>query len=271
MVLSGDGADELLGGYDYFRLLKVFHFVKRHSVMNPVLLYRGLFPRLETFEACQQYHQHLLSLNKILPPFLKNTPYFYLSMLRKEELFSEELKQQLSLAEGMSLPFDPSILQEMDPWEQMFYLESKLRLLSLTLPLSDKMSMVHSVENRSPFMDYKLWEFGYSLPMSFKISGLKEKYILKKSMQGLLPPEIVARKKQPLSAPSAWFLKVLGDSAEDLLTEKVIRDKGLFNPDYIRNVRRKAASNPSEDPSPLLFMVYWVHLWHELWIKRGGV
>lgn len=269
VVLSGDGADELLGGYDYFRLLKVFHFVRKHPGMNPVSLYQRLFSRLETRDSCQQYHYHLLSLNKLLPPFLKNSPYFYLSMLRKEELFSEELKQQLSQVEGMALPFDPKILEGAKPWEQMFYLESKLRLLSLTLPLSDKMSMVHSVENRSPFMDYKLWEFAYSLPMSYKISGLNEKYILKKSMQGLLPPEIVARKKQPLSAPSAWFLKILGDSAEDLLTEKVIREKGFFNPEYVRKVRKNAELNPSEDPSPLLFMIYWVHLWHEVWIKKG--
>lgn len=269
VVLSGDGADELLGGYDYFRLLKVFRFVKSHPRMNPVSLYQRLFTRLETRDSCQQYHQHLLSVNRLLPPFLKNTPYFYLSMLRKEELFSCELKNQLSGIDGMSLPFDPNILEGVDPWEQMFYLESKLRLLSLTLPLSDKMSMVHSVENRSPFMDYKLWEFAYSLSMPWKISGLREKFILKKSMRGLLPPEIVARKKQPLSAPSSWFLNILGDSAEELLSEKVIREKGLFNPDYILKVRKSAASNPSEDPSPLLFMVYWVHLWHELWIKKG--
>lgn len=270
VVLSGDGADELLGGYDYFRLLKIFQFVRKHPGMNPVSLYQRVFSRLETRTSCQNYHQYILSLNKILPPFFKNTPYFYLSLLRKEELFSEELKQQLSETDGMPLPFDPKILEGADPWEQMFYLESKLRLLSLTLPLSDKMSMVHSVENRSPFMDYKLWEFAYSLPMSYKISGLKEKYILKKSMQGRLPPEIVKRRKQPLSAPSAWFLKILGDSAEDLLTEKVIREKGLFNPDYILNVRKSAALNPSEDISPLLFMVYWVHLWHETWIKKGS-
>jgi asparagine synthase (glutamine-hydrolysing) len=93
-----------------------------------------------------------------------------------------------------------------DILKKMTYLELKHRLPELLLMRLDKMTMAHSVEGREPFLDYKLVEFALSLPLEMKYRGGMTKYILKKACEGILPHEIIYRKKMGFSAPVArWF------------------------------------------------------------------
>ena len=147
-----------------------------------------------------------------------------------------------------------------------------MRLLNLTLPLADKMSMANSVELRTPFLDHDLVNFAFRIPDKYKIRGLNEKYILKKSMQGFSPEKICRRKKQPLQPPGRWFINDHYDLIRDYLSDAAVRSKGYFNPDFIRNALCEYNSEMKIDYSGVVIVAFFIHLWDEIFLrnKPGG-
>ncbi len=99
----------------------------------------------------------------------------------------------------------------------------------------------HSVEGRHPFLDAEMLRFVAEIPDKYKLNGTNEKYILKKAGQGIVPDEILKRKKFPFQAPgmSAMVKKKPqhGAAAQEFLSESVIRKYGVFDWDYIRNLQ----------------------------------
>ncbi|MBN2145188.1 MAG: asparagine synthase (glutamine-hydrolyzing) [Candidatus Aureabacteria bacterium] len=267
VVLSGDGADEFLGGYAYFGLLKLLHFINRYpdSDFRKKLTLR-FNPSLTTEQSRTSFYELMINQLKSTSMICPNVPYGFYVFQNKESLFSPSFHEKLSFDREVDLFFDPQVLAGYEPMDQAFYIESKFRLLNLTLPLSDKMSMAHSVENRSPFLDYTLAEFCSRIPSYMKISGLKEKFILKKAMKSFLPPSIIERKKQPLLAPPSWFLSLIGEELEHYLSEETISEKGYFNPSYLRFRIDQWKQNKNEHASFIL-MIYFIHLWDDLFLK----
>jgi asparagine synthase (glutamine-hydrolysing) len=102
------------------------------------------------------------------------------------------------------------------------------------------MMAANSVEGRFPFLDHRVVEFCSLLPPHLKIRGLEEKHILKKSAQGLLPPQVWQRHKQPYRAPihPAFFAK-RQDYVEALLAPEAVRASGIFDPDAVTLLARK--------------------------------
>jgi len=103
--------------------------------------------------------------------------------------------------------------------------------------------MANSVETRFPYLDYRLIEFMSRVPEKWKIRGLKEKYILKKVMEKILPPTIVHRPKHPFRAPISPGLA--GKSVRERISEKDIVDAGLFDWQEVSLLLGKLVSNPS--------------------------
>jgi len=103
-----------------------------------------------------------------------------------------------------------------------------MRLLNLTLPLSDKMSMANSVENRPLFLDHERVDFCFRIPHHYKIQELSEKHILKKSLESILPKEICNRKKQPLQPPGNGFIDSAGEMLRDLLSHESKQKPGVL-------------------------------------------
>ncbi len=269
VVLSGDGADEVLGGYDYFGMFKTFHFIqKNRASKNRLKLLSRFNPALQHEEAHSLYFAMLQNQLKKLPPHFPSLPYVFHLFQDTALLFSQSFHRELRAAPPWPLFFDTDALKALSPMDQLFYLETKLRLLNLTLPLSDKMSMANSVENHSPFLDYPFVEFCHSLPASLKVQGLQEKFILKKAFRDFLPEEILSRKKKPLTAPLSWALSKLGESMRESLSEKTLRDKGYFNPDYVALLQQVAASR-NVDSSGVLFMIHLIHTWDDLFFKEN--
>jgi asparagine synthase (glutamine-hydrolysing) len=102
--------------------------------------------------------------------------------------------------------------------------------------------MANSIEGRFPYLDHRLIEFANRLPPKFKIRGLVEKYILKKSVQGLLPESIRTRTKQPYRAPDNQSFFRDGepnDYVMDLLEPTKLRDAGYFNPTAVTKLMEK--------------------------------
>ena len=119
---------------------------------------------------------------------------------------------------------------EKSPLNWMSYLDLNFRLPELLLMRVDKMSMGVSLEARVPFLDHKFVELAMSIPQAVKIKNGKLKYILKKSIQGLIPDELIHRKKQGFGFPvHDWFMAELGAYARRTLSE-VCAETELFNP-----------------------------------------
>jgi len=105
----------------------------------------------------------------------------------------------------------------------------------------DRVSAANSIEGRYPFLDHRVAEFAAKVPPWHKLLGLKEKYVLKRAMRTELPPEITGRVKQPYMAPDSNSF-TQPDSPEyvgEMLSESKLREYGLFNPEFVANLRQK--------------------------------
>ena len=109
------------------------------------------------------------------------------------------------------------------------------------------MLMGNSVEGRFPFLDHRVVEFSLRIPPHIRMKGLTEKYVLRKSMSGLLPKEIMRMEKQPYRAPDArcFFEKDTGGVADAMLSTESIARKGYFDPIYTERLVAKCRGNPN--------------------------
>jgi len=152
-----------------------------------------------------------------------------------------------------------------DLLQKMTYLELKQRLAELLLMRVDKMTMATSVEARVPFLDHELVEFGIALPADMKVRGGVGKYLLKKAVEGILPPEIIYRKKQGFGAPvEEWFRGDLGHRTQGEIRESSLAERGLLDYDRIDEIwsSHRAGANWSTQ----LWNLYNVSAWHDYWI-----
>ena len=110
------------------------------------------------------------------------------------------------------------------------------------------MLMANSVEGRFPFLDADVMEFCNSLPAQYKLNGLNEKFILKKVATGIVPDKIVNRPKQPYRSPDAvsFFGKDTPEYVDDLLSEKALRDSGLFDACAVKGLHLKCRQRASD-------------------------
>jgi asparagine synthase (glutamine-hydrolysing) len=162
--------------------------------------------------------------------------------------------------EAESTGMHPDLLQKMS------YLELKQRLAELLLMRVDKMTMATSVEARVPFLDHDFVEFAMALPESMKVRDGVGKYALKKAVEGVLPREIIYRKKQGFGAPVAeWFRSGLGERAQREIRESSLAERGLLDYDYIDELWRQHRSGRSNRAFQL-WNLYNVSVWHDYWV-----
>jgi asparagine synthase (glutamine-hydrolysing) len=153
-----------------------------------------------------------------------------------------------------------------DLLQKMTYLELKQRLAELLLMRVDKMTMATSVEARVPFLDHQLVEFALALPIDMKVRGGVGKWLLKRTVDGLLPHDIVYRKKQGFGAPVAeWFRGDLGVRAQREIRDSSLAERGLL--DYARiDELWDAHRSGHADWSFQLWNLYNVSAWHDHWV-----
>jgi asparagine synthase (glutamine-hydrolysing) len=254
VVLTGEGADEFLGGYDIFKEMKIRRFWARQpqSTLRPRLL-RRLYPDIAGLGGAGSAY-----LAAFFQRDLANTASpFYSHALRWENtartrrfLLDDDLAAApLSQTNGRAKPWDSLIdlPAGFDQWShlgQAQYLEASIFLSQYLLSSQgDRMAMAHSVEGRYPFLDYRVVEFCNRLPPTLKLHGLTEKWLLKRMGKRLLPAEIGQRTKRPYRAPiHRSFFPHLPDYAAELLSEEAVQASGLFKPAAVGQLVRKAAA-----------------------------
>ncbi len=277
VVLTGEGADEFLGGYSIFQEDKVRRFwaVDPDSMLRPLLL-RRLHPYVAGLAESGDgflrafFGQDLLSTDR--PGYSHRIR--WRNGVRLRRFFSPALS-------GLLAGYDPveeflaavnGALGEWSPLAQAQYLEVTTFLSPYLLSSQgDRVAMAHSVEGRFPFLDHRVVEFCNALPPSFKIRGLREKHILRKSAEGLVPPSVWRRRKQPYRAPIApAFLSDPPEYVETLLSAEAIRAAGVFDPQSVARLVHKCRSGAhiSEPEEMALVGIISTQLLHHLFVEQ---
>jgi asparagine synthase (glutamine-hydrolysing) len=269
VVLTGDGADEVIGGYDYFKLLKALAFIERTESLFRKNILRRIYSNLRTPSDAEAQFIHLKNFSDHFPVSHSALPYKFQEFQLKDQLYSPEFKSRLQKT-PMDNPFFFNLekISHRSLIDQALYIETKMRLLNLTLPLSDKMSMANSVEVRPLFLDHEFVNFMFRIPHHYKIQGLSEKHILKKSMQNLLPAEVCIRRKQPLQPPGKWFIQTAGDMLRDYLSHEKIKQTGYFNPAFVDFILEEYNQNSKLDYSGVIVVVFFIQLWHDIFLNQ---
>jgi len=247
VVLTGEGSDEILAGYDLFKEAKIRRFWARFpdSRLRPLLLQR-LYPYLAHSPARAKFYLEAFfgeGLSEASASYFSHIPRW--NTTSKIKLFySEAMKEATSTCNHLA-ELEASLPEDFSRWHplsQAQYLESTILLPTYLLSSQgDRMAMANAVEGRFPYLDHRVVELACQIPPHLKLKVLKEKYILRKSMEDLLPPPILHRHKQPYLAPDSqsFFGGKIPDYVEDLLSPEQIRDSGYFQPGAVSRLVEK--------------------------------
>ena len=155
-----------------------------------------------------------------------------------------------------------------DQLSRMIYSEFKLRLPELLLMRVDKITMSTSLEARVPFLDHELVELSNNIPYHQKIKNQEAKYILKKSVEGIIPDEIIYRKKMGFGAPMGdWLRGEFGIRTKNLVFKSNLMRRGFFNPKYIEFLFEEHFQ-AKNDNSTCLWCLINLFYWYDYWIDR---
>jgi asparagine synthase (glutamine-hydrolysing) len=207
MVLTGDGADELFAGYDKYK--NFFNESANH---------------LSDSEYRDSYADTLTLFNKD----------------KRNRLFSNVFKQNLDQSIDVSRTrlkplFDES--KHMDRINQAMYIDTMLLLSGNNLVKPDRTGMAVSIENRAPFLDYRVIELAFGMPGELKLKDGVTKYIYKKAVSELIGEDLAYRKKQMFTVPIGdWFKDKIKPLCLDLLLSEQTQNRGFFNYNYIESL-----------------------------------
>jgi asparagine synthase (glutamine-hydrolysing) len=238
VVLTGEGADEILGGYDIFKEAKIRRFWARNleSKWRPLLLKR-MYPYLQDLQrqsAANLKHFFRVSAEDAASPFFSHLPRWELTG-RLKLLFSADFRAAIGEYDAMG-ELKANLPDDFECWphfSQGQYLEATYFLAGYLLSSQgDRMAMAHSVEGRYPFLDFRVVEFAANLPANLKMKVLDEKYLLKRASEGLVPESIIRRVKQPYRAPDGRCFFEPGAPAyvKEMLSSSAIEKGGIFDP-----------------------------------------
>lgn len=275
VVLTGEGADEVLGGYDIFKEAKVRQFWAQQpqSTWRPALLKR-LYPYLDLTSAqSAAYLKEFFGVGLQNPndPCFSHLPR-WTTTAQCKLFWSDDFRAQVtgSAPERLRATL-PADIGRWKPFNRSEYLEAKTLLPSYLLAAQgDRMLMASSVEGRFPFLDHRLIEFANQLHPSYKMRVLREKQLLKRAMRGRLPSSILNRHKQPYRAPDAAAF--LGPQAPDYVNElmgkQCLAGYGYFDPDKVARLTAKLqrARVPAARDNMAFVGILSTQLWHAQFI-----
>ena len=239
VVLTGEGADEVFGGYDLFREAKVRRFWARQpqSRFRPLLLGR-LYGYLENSPVRNPaFAQSFFGqgLEHIDRPVFAHVPRWTTSQ-RALNFLSPELRASLGPWDPLAFYEQrlPSAISNWRPLARDQYVEAKSLLAAYLLAAQgDRVAASNSIEGRVPYLDHRVIEFGNRLPEHYKVRGMTEKYLLRRALADLLPDDIVKRTKQPYRAPDSASFFIDGKApafVDDMLSTERLRKSGYFDP-----------------------------------------
>ncbi len=257
--LSGEGGDEVFGGYRRYVIENIFNrYPALLALLNNEILHKP-FIKLSSSNRWQRFMEASGIRDKVER---------YTSWL---SVFNKEMRVELFRHLPQSPDFDPlDIYRGLYPTNGTFdinrllYIDQQTWLPDTYLEKGDKASMAVGLEVRVPFLDHELVEFAATIPARYKVRGFSTKYILKKAFSSRLPPETLRKRKHGFTPPfEPWFRDKLKGFVKDILFDPQTRSRGLFDYDYIEKLYRWHVESRG---------TYHWHLWlltvFELWCRQ---
>lgn len=217
-VLTGQGSDEFFYGYagyvaDLFRDMQKDQMTKEECEINERLWGDPYF----------RYERNHPQIRKI-----------------HTQIYSENIRGEIDrFSAWAGSPINLKRVQGLSSRKRRSYIDYKMRLSDHLLgEHGDRMFFSHSVEGRHPLLDLDLLSFVISIPDRYKLKGTNEKYILKKATEGIVPEEILKRKKFPFQAPGMSAM-VKRSGGGEFLSDSIIRKYGIFDVDYVNQMKKQ--------------------------------
>jgi asparagine synthase (glutamine-hydrolysing) len=274
VVLTGDGGDELFGGYDayvaqqYERLYRRLPLGLRHRVLPaladhipPQPQKKGVLNKLKRFVE-----------GAALPNTLQHTRW----MIFMREVDKRSLYQPALQMAARECPTEAMLMgcfeqvAHADPLAQQQYVDLKTYLVDDILTKVDRMSMAVSLEARVPLLDHRIVEFALRLPRQLKMRGGQTKVILRRVMRDRLPSAALDRPKQGFSIPMKhWLRSSLKPLMTDLLSGDCVRRRGYFKPQTVARWMDEHQEGQANH-SHRLWALMVFELWHQQVLDSGG-
>ena len=266
VALSGEGGDELFGGYYTYSADSIAPWAGRAAAIA-----RPLIERLpsSTAAAALDYRAKRFARAAHLPPLERHHGW--------KEIFSPDARAVL-LAPGRRSSLDPVDLlraryretQGSEELARLMDVDTGVYLVDDLLVKTDRASMAHSLEARVPFLDSVVAELALALPVRHKVRGFSKKRLLRKAMAPLLPQEIVRGKKRGFSIPAAaWLRGELEPLAREVLSPAALRNQGFFRPETVARLIDVHVAG-REDTSRQLWALLSFSLWHQHLEERSA-
>ncbi len=268
VVLTGEGSDELMAGYERYRKT-VYNLAlgARYDSLTTETMRRALRRRIESLPSASRVKRKLVRTFLCLPNemeslYFDNFAVFHHAML--DRLLTPETKERAGIV-------DPYLnmrgyLQETDAGtalNRLLYVDMKTYLQELLMK-QDQMSMSASIESRVPFLDHKLVEFTARLPERLKLRGWTTKYILRQSMKGILPETILKRRKMGFPVPvGAWFRGQFKWVIDDYVLSERATARGFFERAYLKQLVSEHQSGTQDHAQRL-----WSLVNLEMWLRQ---
>lgn len=267
VALTGEGGDEFFGGYPRYGWFKIAKMVQDKI---PLSLRKFLLQVIEKSSISQEkrrYAQLLLGEFSNAKRHMSWIGSF--TDDKKELLYGKRMKEYRNFGRIEDLvsayledEFEENLLHS------LMYLDVKTWLVDDILAKVDKMSMAASLEARVAFLDHRLVEFVATLPANFKVRGLKTKFLLKRTLDEILPAEILNKRKHAFLVPTAeWFQNGMREFVREVLFSEITMNRGYFNPEYVKwlvNEHFAGRRNFNQEIWSLLCF----ELWHRLFIDK---
>ena len=279
VVITGEGADELFGGYNIFKETKIKHFWAKdpQSKYRPLLL-KKLYPYIPQISNASGNMLKMFFVYKLNDT---NSPIYshllrWNNTSRINNYLSKSYKERVRNYDAISV-VEEQLNEKLDgydyltkaQWIELNFFMSKYLLSSQ----GDRMAMANSVEGRYPFLDHRVIEFSMQLHPDLKLKGLNEKYLLKKMMKGRLPEEILNRSKQAYRAPirSTFFSEEMPVYLKEMLSEEKVVDFGIFNPKFVNQLKKKMKLDKqiSEIDNMAITAILSTQILHDLFINKS--
>ena len=260
VVLSGEGSDEVFGGYPIYKYMQTLERYRRlpaalrQNLINPALNLLGGKWNKYTRLSDQPLSERYLGVS------------FYETRV-KEALYRPEIR---NLFNGHGMPglvqpfYDKA--KGLDPLLQMMYLDVKSWLPDDLLVKADKMTMASGVELRVPFLDHRVVELGGRIPPRYRIKGWTTKHILKKAMEKHLPHEILHRGKMGFPTPLArMFQGEMRPYVAEVLDSDRHLGRGYFRPEVVRSLVSEHMEG-KQDHHRVLWQLLVLEEWHRKFV-----
>jgi asparagine synthase (glutamine-hydrolysing) len=263
VVLSGDGGDELFGGYDHYLPHRYVAAFDRWAPPGTRAVAARIWPLLPHGATGKNFLRRVA--RDARGRHLDQMGYFQRD--EKAALLAPDVRRRIGSADAearLGLLFER--FAALPPESQMMYFDCETYLPEDILTKVDRMSMAHSIESRVPLLDNEVVEFAARLPSSLKIRDGRRKHILKEAVAGLLPPDILSRRKQGFAVPlGVWFRGRLREVFSDVLLSPDSRARGYFDRRFVDRLIREHTAGRRDHTLRLWALVVF-ELWHRAYV-----